>query len=106
MKELKMNSYAAALKLSRGSNIKDGCRIYINVSSKYLVCTLLSDSGSRVRMTIFWFFFCNFANFMCTIQEQSRGKSFLEGFLVMQILVSCIDSSDSILLFYAKFTFI
>ena len=80
---------------------------------------LLSDSQSRVRRTLLWVFvqFCQFH--MCTIQEQSRGKSFLERFLkkidfsptgkvvVIQILVSCIDSFfDSILLFYAKFPFI
>ena len=81
--------------------------------------TLLSGSQSRVRTTLLWFSlqFCRF--YMCTIQEQSRGKSFLERFLkkidfsstgkvvVMQILVNCIDSFfDSILLFYAKFPFI
>ena len=65
--------------------------------------TLPSDSQSRVRMTLLLFFlqFCRFHT--CTIQEQSRGKSFLERFLkkmyfsptgklvVIQILVSCID---------------
>ena len=80
---------------------------------------LLSDGQSRVRLTLQWFFsqFCQ--AHMCTIQLPSRGKSFLERFLkkfdfsstgkvlVMQILVSCIDSFfDSILLFYAKFPFI
>ena len=43
--------------------------------------SLISDSRSRVRTTLLWFFlqFCQFH--MCTIQEQSRGKSFLERFL-------------------------
>ena len=93
---------------------------FLDASSHlYKYKTLLSDSRSRVRTTLLWVFlqFCQFH--MCTIQEQSRGKSFLERFLkkidfsptgkvvVMQILVSCIDSFfDSILLFYAKFPFI
>ena len=80
---------------------------------------LLSDDQSRVRLTLQWVFsqFCQ--AHVCTIQEPSRGKSFLERFLkkidfspkgevvVIQILVSCIESFfDSILLFYAKFPFI
>ena len=61
--------------------------------------------------------FCQFH--MCTIQDQSRGKSFLERVLSnsqnqkkidpfsIQILLGFVDSIfDSILLIYAKFPFI
>ena len=43
--------------------------------------SLVSDSRSSVRTILLWVFvqFCQFH--MCTIQEQSRGKSFLERFL-------------------------
>ena len=73
--------------------------------------SLLSDNRSRVRTTLRWVFlqFCQFH--MCTIQEQSRGKSFLERFLSksqnqkkldpfsVQIVLGCVDPIfDSILL--------
>ena len=54
---------------------------YAKASTETICTTLLSDDQSRVRMTLQWVFsqFCQ--AHICTIQEPSRGKSFLKRFL-------------------------